>query len=81
MEQQLIIMAENAQKMIGKTINVLCEGFDRLAESFFGRSAADAPEVDGKVFIIAEDRKPKIGDVVEVEISDTLDCDLVGIMH
>ena len=81
MEQQQIIMAENAQKMIGKTIKVLCEGFDRLAECFFGRSAADAPEVDGKVFIIAEDKKPKIGDIVEVEISDTLDCDLVGIMR
>ena len=80
MEQQQIIMAENAQKMIGKTINVLCEGFDRLAECFFGRSSADAPEVDGKVFIIAEDKKPKIGDIVKVEISDTLDCDLVGVM-
>ncbi len=81
MEQQQIIMAENALKMIGKTISVLCEGFDRLAECFFGRSAADAPEVDGKVFIIAEDKKPKIGDIVSVEISDTLDCDLVGIMR
>ena len=81
MEQQQEIMAENAQKMIGKTIKVLCEGFDRLAECFFGRSAADAPEVDGKVFIIAEDKKPKIGDIVEVEVSDTLDCDLVGIMR
>ena len=81
MEQQQAIMAENAQKMIGRTINVLCEGFDRLAECFFGRSAADAPEVDGKVFIIAEDKKPKIGDIVEVEVSDTLDCDLVGIMR
>lgn len=81
MEQQQIIMAEDAQKMVGKTINVLCEGFDRLAECFFGRSAADAPEVDGKVFIIADDKKPKIGDIVSVEISDTLDCDLVGIMR
>ena len=81
MEQQQEIMAENAQKMIGKTIKVLCEGFDRLAECFFGRTSADAPEVDGKVFIIAEDKKPKIGDIVEVEVSDTLDCDLVGIMH
>ena len=81
MEQQQVIMADHAKTYIGKTINVLCEGFDRLAECFFGRSAADAPEVDGKVFIIAEDKKPKIGDIVSVEISDTLDCDLVGIMR
>ena len=78
MEQQQIIMAENAAKYVGKTIKVICEGFDRYAECFFGRSKADAPEVDGKVFFIAEGSKPKIGDIVNVDISDTLDCDLMG---
>ena len=78
MEQQQIIMAENAAKYVGKTIKVICEGFDRYAECFFGRSKADAPEVDGKVFFIAEGSKPKIGDIVNVVISDTLDCDLMG---
>lgn len=78
MEQQQIIMAENAAKYVGKTIKVICEGFDRYAECFFGRSRADAPEVDGKVFFIAEGSRPKIGDIVNVEISDTLDCDLMG---
>ena len=78
MEQQQQIMAEIASAKIGKTINVICEGFDRLAECFFGRSAADAPEVDGKVFFITEGKKPKIGDIVRVEITDTVDCDLMG---
>ena len=78
MEQQQMIMAENAQKYIGKKVKVICEGFDRIAECFFGRTKADAPEVDGKVFIMTEDQKPRIGDVVEVQITDTLDCDLVG---
>ena len=78
MEQQQIIMAENAAKYVGKTIKVICEGFDRYAECFFGRSKADAPEVDGKVFFIAEGSKPKIGDIVNVDISDSLDCDLMG---
>ncbi len=78
MEQQQVIMAENATKQIGRTIRVVCEGFDRFAECFFGRSKADAPEVDGKVFFITEDKKPKIGDIIKVEITDTLDCDLMG---
>lgn len=78
MEQQQRIMAENAIMKIGRTINVLCEGFDRLAECFYGRSAADAPEVDGKVFFVPEGKKPKIGDIVKVEITDTIDCDLMG---
>ena len=78
MEQQQVIMAENAVKQIGKTIKVICEGFDRYAECFFGRSKADAPEVDGKVFFAAEGSRPKIGDIINVEITDTLDCDLMG---
>ena len=78
MEQQQIIMADHAKTMIGKKINVLCEGFDRYAECFFGRSSADAPEVDGKVFFVAKEEKPKIGDIVRVDITDTLDCDIMG---
>ena len=78
MEQQQIIMADHAKTMIGKKINVLCEGFDRYAECFFGRSSADAPEVDGKVFFVAKEEQPKIGDIVRVDITDTLDCDIMG---
>ena len=78
MEQQQCIMAEEAAKKIGETVNVLCEGYDRLAECFFGRSYADAPEVDGKVFFSCEGAKPQIGDVVKVKITDTIDCDLMG---
>ena len=78
MEQQQIIMAEKAAGYVGKSVKVICEGFDRYAECFFGRSKADAPEVDGKVFFIAEGSRPKIGDIVNVEISDILDCDLMG---
>jgi len=78
MEQQQLVMAEYAASRVGKTVNVLCEGFDRYAECFYGRSKADAPEVDGKVFFIAEGKKPKIGDIVPVVVTDTLDCDIMG---
>lgn len=78
MEQQSEIMAENCEKMIGKTIKVLFEGFDRYAECYFGRSAADAPEVDGKVFFTVTGQKPTVGDIVDIEITDYIDVDLIG---
>ena len=81
MEQQQDVLAAYAARQVGKTIPVLGEGFDRYAECFFGRSYADAPEVDGKVFFVAEGDKPKIGDIVKVEITDTLDCDIMGYMR
>ena len=55
MEEQMRIMDRKNSVMVGKTITVLCEGFDRYAECWYGRSEADAPEVDGKVFFT--DRK------------------------
>lgn len=81
MEQQQNVMAAYAARQVGKTLPVLCEGFDRYAECFFGRSYADAPEVDGKVFFVTEGEKPKIGDIVSVEITDTMDCDLMGYLR
>ncbi|MEE0264746.1 MAG: 30S ribosomal protein S12 methylthiotransferase RimO, partial [Acutalibacteraceae bacterium] len=50
MEQQMTIMEEYCQSLIGKQIEVVCEGFDRYADCFFGRTMADSPDVDGKVF-------------------------------
>ncbi len=80
MEQQGRIATEINHKYIGKRIGVLCEGFDRDSGCYFGRSAGDAPEVDGKVYFITEDTRPKIGDVVRVNITDSLDYDLMGIL-
>lgn len=48
MEQQHTIMERYCQSLLSKTIDVLVEGFDRYAECFFGRSAADAPMLTGR---------------------------------
>lgn len=77
MEQQLFINDVQNQEMIGKVVEVVTEGFDRYAECCFGRSAADAPEIDGKIFFSSE-RKLTVGEYVKVKIDDTLDCDLLG---
>lgn len=77
MEQQMFINDVQNQEMIGKVVEVVTEGFDRYAECCFGRSAADAPEIDGKIFFSSE-RKLTVGEYVKIKIDDTLDCDLLG---
>lgn len=81
MQQQGRIMTEINRKYIGKTIGVICEGLDRHSGCYFGRSAGDAPEVDGKVLFITKGKKPRIGDVVRVAITDSLEYDLMGILN
>lgn len=81
MEQQQGIMYDYCQGLIGKSITVLCEGFDRYAECYYGRSAADSPDVDGKVFFTANGVKPQPGDFVTVKIDDCLTCDPIGTME
>ena len=80
MDNQQTIMAEYCESLLGTDIEVLCEGFDRIAECFYGRSYADAPEVDGCVFFTCGEKKPKAGDFVRVHIDDYLGCDPVGVM-
>ena len=78
MEQQMLIAEKKNNEFIGKTVEVVTEGFDRYGECWFGRSAADAPEIDGKIFFTAPDKKPYPGCFVRVRIDDVLDYDLIG---
>ena len=77
MATQLPISEAHNEKQIGKTITVLCEGFDPVAEAYYGRSEADAPDIDGKVYFSAKKRIPE-GEFVRVTITEALDYDLVG---
>lgn len=74
---QARVMDEYNSAKMGTTLNVLVEGFDKYSECYFGRSYADSPEVDGKVFFRG---KPGIapGTFVDVVIDDELDGDLLG---
>lgn len=79
MEHQQRVMAEYCESLVGKELEVLVEGFDKLAECFFGRSYADSPEVDGCVFFTCTGKKPDPGDFVKVKITDYSGCDPIGI--
>lgn len=77
MEQQLLISAENNEKLLGKELTAVVEGFDKFGECYFGRTEADAPDIDGKVFFSSENPLD-IGDFVTIKITETLDYDLIG---
>ncbi len=77
MQTQLAVTDEKNAEKIGKVITVLCDGYDTVAEVYYGRSEADAPDVDGKVYFKSK-RKINTGAFVEVKITEALDYDLVG---
>lgn len=64
-------------KFVDKTIKVICEGYDQVSECFYGRSYADAPDIDGKVYFTAP-RRIRDGEFVDVKITEVLDYDLFG---
>lgn len=76
-ELQSRIMDDYNQSMVGKTVEVLVEGYDRLAECQFGRTYADSPEIDGMVFFTSETRYCP-GSFIPVRIEETMDGDLIG---
>ena len=58
-------------------MEAVVEGFDKYAECYFGRTRADAPDIDGKAFFSSE--KPlSVGQYVNIKITETLDYDLIG---
>ena len=77
MREQLEINEARNRSMIGKVVNVLCEEFDPVSDVHFGRSEADAPEIDGKVYF-RSDARIAPGSLVKVKVRDVLDYDLIG---
>ena len=77
MQTQLTVAEEKSAAMVGRELTVLCDGFDTVAEVYYGRSYMDAPDVDGKVYFTS-DRKIASGEFVNVKITQAVDYDLVG---
>ena len=74
MELQQGISMQINQSYVGKTLDVLVEGFDNGIS--VGRSYRDAPEIDGLVFI---EGKLEIGQIVPVRITGAMAYDLTGV--
>ena len=71
------IMDEWSASVIGKTMEVLVDGYDEEAEQFYGRTYADSPDIDGRVWIASEEPLRE-GEFVMVTIDGCRDGDLSG---
>ncbi len=77
MEVQQNISREKHRDFIGKTIEVIVEGYSEETDLLLqGRFWGQAPDIDGVVLI--NDGQAKTGDMVKVHITDSLEYDLVG---
>ena len=77
MQTQLTVSEEKNEEKIGSCLTVICDGYDEENEVYYGRSYADAPDVDGKVYFKSEE-PVSVGDFVKIEVTEALDYDLVG---
>jgi ribosomal protein S12 methylthiotransferase len=76
MEKTAAISAAKLQAKIGRTLEVIIDVVDD--EGATGRSQADAPEIDGEVFL-RDAGHLNVGDIVPVTIEDADDHDLYGV--
>ena len=74
--QSDIIDAYN-ENILGQTREVLCEGFDAQAQMYFGRSYAESPDIDGRIWFTA-DREAEPGSFLTVRLTGTMDGELTG---
>ncbi len=77
MNQQFNIAERKLDECIGKTYDVLVEGYDPYTDSYYGRTYMDAPDIDNNV-VLTSGYRIDDGDIVPVEIFDKNDFALIG---
>jgi len=75
MELQADIAYQLATEMVGKKLEVLCEGFDEDEGRWWGRGPGDAPDIDTRVYFTGNARP---GEFVQVKITGAEGYDLIG---
>ena len=65
------------ESLLGSEREVLCEGFDAQAQMYFGRSYAESPDIDGRIYFTADGETPP-GTFVTVRLTGTMDGELTG---
>lgn len=77
MTLQQEISRDKHRALIGQTMRVLVEGYSEETELLLvGRNSQQAPDIDGVTYI--NEGEAKIGDMVDVKITEAMDYDLVG---
>jgi len=71
------IMDEYSQAILGTELEVLVDGFDEEFQQFYGRTYADSPDIDGRVWIASEEALSE-GEFVTIHMDSLIDGDLSG---
>ena len=71
------IIDEYNESILGEEREVLCEGFDPQAQMFFGRSYAESPDIDGRIYFTA-DGEVESGTFVTVRFTGVMDGEITG---
>ena len=71
------IMDDFNDSRMGDVTEVLCEGWDGQFMSYAGRSWAESPDIDGRIYFTAE-REVAAGEFVPVRITGAMDGELTG---
>ena len=71
------IMDDFNESRMGDVTEVLCEGWDAQSMSYAGRSWAESPDIDGRIYFTAE-REVADGEFVPVRITGSMDGELTG---
>lgn len=74
---QSAVMDDYNASMLGKIVDVLVDGYDETYEQYYGRTYADSPEIDGRVWIASEEPVSE-GSFVKICIDAIIDGDLSG---
>jgi len=77
MEKSQAISETKLSKKVGSTLNVIVDNIDEDGVAIC-RTKADAPEIDGNLFIDENTDKVKIGDIITVKVDEASEYDLWG---
>ncbi len=78
MREQLAVSDEKNRGRVGSVVTMLIEGFDPVSEAYYGRSYAEAADVDPKIYFTGRPGQYKVGSFIKAEITDVLDYDLIA---
>ena len=79
-EVQSRVMDAFNESRLGDVTEVLCDGFDEQSMLFVGRSYAESPDIDGRIYFSAE-REVRAGEFVPVRLTGTMDGEPVGELY
>lgn len=74
---QLEVVDAYCEAQIGKSVTVLCEGYDEEFGRFYGRSGAESPEIDGRIYF-ADEEELNPGQFYTLRLTAVEDGELIG---